>query len=168
MLQHVVLMNVVVPALIILMRGRLPQIARPAWPAATITQLVLLWGWHAPPVLDLAMQHWPIMVMMHASLVVAAAWFWWSILAITGAACWRAMLALLITAKLFCLLGALLVFAPRLLFAMPGQGAYHEMSQADQQLAGLIMLTACPLTYVAAGIAISAHWFLGMERQAHD
>jgi putative membrane protein len=36
---------------------------------------------------------------------------------------------------------------------------------ADQQLAGLIMLTACPLTYVGASIVFVARWFANLSEE---
>ena len=64
---------------------------------------------------------------------------------------WQAILALLVTGKLACLLGALLVFAPRPIYA----GPHHGFDLADQQMAGLLMLAACPMSYVLAGIVIA-------------
>jgi putative membrane protein len=60
--------------------------------------------------------------------------------------------------RLFCLLGAIFVFAPRPLFAHHG-----GVSLEDQQLAGLLMIVACPLTYVVAGTVIAARWVLALE-----
>ena len=39
---------------------------------------------------------------------------------------------------------------------------------ADQQLAGLLMITACPLTYVTAGVIIAARWVLELDGAAAD
>jgi putative membrane protein len=46
-----------------------------------------------------------------------------------------------------------MVFAPRRLFAA---GA---ITLSDQQTAALIMLVACPATYVLGGIIIAVRWF---------
>ena len=101
---------------------------------------------------------------MHASLSLAAAVFWAGIIAMPATGRWRAIFALLVTGKLFCLLGVLLVFAPRSVYDLPmSQGAVSLL--ADQQLAGLIMVGACPLTYVLAGVFIAARWFLALEAQ---
>jgi putative membrane protein len=121
---------------------------------ATTVQLIVLWAWHAPPALDAAMTSPPAAVAMKASLFAVAVWFWGAVLAHRGAGRWRSIFALLVTAKLFCLLGVVLVFAPRPLYG-------GEL--ADQQIAGLIMLGACPLTYVLAGIVIAARWLLELE-----
>jgi putative membrane protein len=105
---------------------------------------------------------------MQMSCFAAALWFWLAILADRSAMRWRALFALLITGKLFCLLGALLVFAPRLLYgdvAAHGlQVAGHDAALADQQLAGLLMLAVCPLTYVLAGVIIAAQWMSDLAR----
>jgi putative membrane protein len=72
------------------------------------------------------------------------------------------MFALLITGKLFCLLAALLVFSPRVLY--PDALAAHRHAPvaadllSDQHLAGLLMLVLCPLTYVLAGVLIAERW----------
>jgi putative membrane protein len=102
-------------------------------------------------------------LLMQASLATVALWFWLEILSDGGVRRWRALLALLLTGKLFCLLGVLLVFAPRLLY--PADAVAHGQplpdfagALADQHLAGLLMLLACPLTYVAAGVVIAALW----------
>jgi len=169
MLQHVVVMNVLVPAAVFGLSLRGPRGLWKTWPLATAAQLALLWGWHAPPTLAFAMAQPLAMAAMHLSLALAAFWFWASIASAPPTGRWRAIFALIVTGKLFCLLGALLVFAPRQLFDMGGH-AHHQTAGglADQQLAGLIMLTACPLSYVLIGIVISARWFLSLEREARN
>ncbi|GHA36105.1 cytochrome c oxidase assembly protein [Devosia pacifica] len=168
MIQHIVLMNVAVPALLLLLKPQPKREIWRSWPWATTAQLVLLWGWHSPPALSAASQSGLLMLGMHISLIAAAAWFWLAMFTMPATGKWRSILALLITGKLFCLLGALMVFSPRTLFGGMAH-AGHSMgasSLADQQLAGLIMLIACPLTYVAIGIVISARWFLALEAEA--
>lgn len=163
MLQHIALMNVAVPALVFFVLSYRSVALAKTWPFATAAQLALLWGWHSPPALAAAMAAPWVMMFMHLSLVLAAAWFWLAIASMPAVARWRSIFALLITGKLFCLLGALLVFSPRVLF-----GAHHGPmagALADQQMAGLIMLVACPLTYVLAGVWLTARWFLALEAQ---
>lgn len=168
MLQHIVLMNLLVPAVVFLLVGYRSEPLSRTWPFATAMQLALLWAWHAPPVLEAAMGSPLLMGLMHVSLVASAAWFWFAIASMPATGLWRSIFALLITGKLFCLLGALLVFSPRLLFGhMGGHGHAMAMSGSldDQQMAGLMMLIACPLTYVLAGVWITARWFLALEAQ---
>ena len=54
------------------------------------------------------------------------------------------------------MLGALLVFAPRPIYS----SGHHGFDLADQQLAGLLMLAACPLSYVLAAIVIAVETLL--------
>jgi putative membrane protein len=89
------------------------------------------------------------MVVMQVSLLMIATAFWTAVFARYRCSGWQAIVAVLVTGKLFCLLGALLVFSPRPLYAP------ELVSFADQQLAGLIMLTACPLTYVGVAFAMT-------------
>jgi putative membrane protein len=71
------------------------------------------------------------------------------------------LFALLVSGKLFCLLAVLLVFAPRFFYGAHGTHSHGGMpvdQLADQHLAGLLMLVVCPLSYVAAAVAIAAQW----------
>jgi putative membrane protein len=143
--------------------------ARASWlrslGATTAVQLALLWGWHAPGVFAAATGSGALMAMMHLSLFASAVWFWSTVIQATRRGDWSPLAALLVTGKLFCLLGLLLAFAPRALYAsaafiqscfQTGIGFAASPPVADQQLAGLLMLTACPLVYVTAAIAIAS------------
>jgi putative membrane protein len=171
MATHLLLMNAVAPLVALAVRGSArsstpgPSSTR-ALVAASVVQLALLWGWHTPPALAMRM---PVVhAVMQMSCFAAALWFWLAILADRSAMRWRALFALLITGKLFCLLGALLVFAPRLLYGgIATHGLHvadHDAALADQHLAGLLMLLVCPLTYVLAGVVIAAQWLSDLAR----
>ncbi len=101
---------------------------------------------------------------MQSSLLLAALLFWYSV--IFAEARWYSLLALLTTGKLFCLLGALLTFAPRPIYPqlreLYAQAGHFpvETALSDQQLAGLLMLVACPLIYVLASVVLAARWLL--------
>jgi putative membrane protein len=159
---HIVLMNLLAPLLavaVVAWSGRAMRTAsRQALTSATLFQIILLWGAHAPIVLALAMRDAPLHMAVQGALFGSSLLFWWAVLAQRDEHLWRSLFALLVTGKLFCLLGALLVFAPRLLY--PNLAAPHAgvVSLSDQQLAGLLMLIACPLSYVLAGVIISARW----------
>ena len=135
---------------------------------ATVLQLALLWTWHAPNLWGLALREPLVHALMQASLLAASLTFWLAILSEKGVFRWRSVVALLLTGKLSCLLGILLLFAPRLLFAVVSVGHDHVVTDgdamlADQRLAGLLMLMACPFCYVLAGIAIAAKWLQDLE-----
>ncbi|KUO56417.1 MAG: hypothetical protein APF80_13655 [Alphaproteobacteria bacterium BRH_c36] len=171
MLGHIALMNLVAPlAALALIRGKWVPTALPfaALAAATALQLLLLWGWHAPPVLTASLERPIIHFLASATLSISALWFWLAVFTISGARRWEAIAALLITGKLFCLLGALLIFAPRTLYVCaatsicaPGVPA----SLDDQQMAGVLMVVACPLTYVTAGVIIAARWLFELSQR---
>lgn len=176
MALHIVTMNLAVPLGVLLWR-RLPgsSHARSAAPwiaTASAVQLVFLWTWHLPPVLAYAVASPIGAAAMHISLLGAALWFWHSVIVAAERSNWRALGALLITGKLFCLLGVLLAFAARPLYpqaalAHAAHGAHFDpgMLLSDQQFAGLLMLIACPLTYVLAGVIIAARWIAQIERR---
>lgn len=151
MAVHLLLMNIAAPLLALV--GR--ELWRPSPSAyvlasATALQMIGLWLAHLPRVLSLA--HTPAtQTALHALLFILALWFWWNVLAPWGAARWRPLAALLLTGKLACLLGVLLVFAARPL--------YPDLTTiADQQQAGLWMVAACLFTYVLAAVALAAQW----------
>ena len=163
MLQHMVLMNLIVPGSIHVLRPIIPTTASRTWPLATAVQLVLLWGWHSPSALEAATSNPMIMLAMSTSLTAGATWFWLAIYTTPAGGHWRSIFALLVTGKLFCLLGALLVFAPRSLFSAIAHPHVFSESLADQQMAGLVMLVVCPLIYITAGLVLASRWFLRME-----
>ncbi|WEX10196.1 cytochrome c oxidase assembly protein [Chelativorans sp. AA-79] len=172
MAVHILAMNVAAPALVLAWRLVAPPRVKPPdarWigPAAAL-QVGLLWVWHLPLPLAFAYSVTGGEVLMHLSLFAAALWFWRAVLDEAEAARWRALGALLLTGKLFCLLGVLLTFAPRSLYLRAaelclGGRIAPEALLADQQLAGLMMLVACPLVYVLAGIIIAARWLREIE-----
>jgi putative membrane protein len=138
------------------------------WPA-TILQLALLWATHSPVLHHAAHGSSLILAGMHTALFIAALAFWTNI-ARPNVSRWQAMLALLISGKLACLLGVLLIFAPRPLFAATdAEHLGHAVASntavalSDQHLAGLLMIAACPLSYVLAAVVIAAQTLLSLD-----
>lgn len=167
MSSHIVLMNLAAPMLALsLASAGVTASPRPVHLAlATGIQIAVLWSWHMPDLLQWAhsdnASHLSMMLMLFAS----ALWYWMSILAQPAQDRWRAVLSLLITGKLFCILGILLTFSPALLYPSvhAGHGVHGSFAGiADQQLAGLLMLAACPATYVLAGVVLAARWLGGL------
>lgn len=176
MAYHILLMNALAPALASAFMAAfghraLGFAAARVLVAATVLQLALLWASHTPYLWGLASREPLVHVLMQASLLAASLTFWLAILAEKGVVRWRGVVALLLTGKLSCLLGVLLLFAPRLLYADVHVGHGQVVSDgdellADQRLAGLLMLIACPFCYVLAGIAIAAKWLQDLETTA--
>lgn len=158
MAEHIVLMNMAAPlAAWIDWRSRRDALEAPTLLAPTVLQIAVLWAAHSPPLAAAAHGDALARAAVSAGLFVVAFWFWRSAFGQRGAQRWKAVLAFLATAKLYCLLGALLVFAPRALYA---HAAHHAGAAAleDQQVAGLLMLAACGPSYVVAGVASAAVW----------
>lgn len=167
MAAHILLMNFFAPAVALWSVRSLPLVARRIRGLAvpTMVQLLLLWAWHAPPSLAAAMDHPTLHLTMQGSLAVAALWFWTTVVTATIGGQWRAITALLATSKLFCLLGVLLTFASHPLYpAMTHHGGTALDPLADQQLAGLLMLVACPLSYLVAAVVVASNWLLPSDQ----
>ncbi|THK39216.1 cytochrome C oxidase assembly protein [Ensifer sp. MPMI2T] len=177
MVMHILLMNVLAPmvaacACLVRPQGREP--ASGALAFATAAQILGLWMWHAPPLLARAFASVSIHLLLYGSLFLAAFLFWWVALRFRGNRRWKPILSLLVTSKLYCMLGVLFVFAPRTLFA--GIARHDpdtpppslDAALADQQLAGLLMLVVCPAVYVLGGIVLGARWLFAMEPDKND
>src|SRR5262245_26977152 len=108
MALHILLMNVVAPVLAIACSAGFPMTTDRGvslW-APTALQSGLLCAAHAPP-LQHAATNWPILQgLAHGVLLLAATLFWTLLLILPTQARWRAILPLLLTGKLSCLLGA--------------------------------------------------------------
>lgn len=164
MAAHIVLMNLLAPLVALLLGRRTSRRVAAALGPATLVQLLLLWALHLPGVTAAAYALLPHAA-MQALLFAAALWFWLAVFATAGERRWRALLALLVTSKLFCLLGVLLTFAPRPLYE---HGTGHAVTMADQQLAGLLMIVACPASYLLAAVVIAVRWLRVLERDAAE
>lgn len=163
MLWHIALMNALAPALAYSLRARLPASLETSIFFAAALQIALLWGWHSPAALAAAMQHPAGGLTMQVSLFLSALWFWGAVVTTGRRGRWRALVALLLSGKLFCLLGALFVFSRSALYSVPETLiASPDAAIAHQQLAGLLMLAICPLTYGGAAIALAVRWFGGI------
>jgi putative membrane protein len=165
MIAHILAMNVVAPlAALAWLAARSDRRPARALAPATALQIVLLWGWHLPAAMGIAAASAWASGAMLLSLLAAAAWFWWSVFGAPAEARWRALGALLVTGKLFCLLGVLLTFAPRAIYGAHVPHTAPGNAVADQQLAGLIMLAACPLTYTLTAVFLAYRWLVAIDR----
>lgn len=169
MLQHLLTMNG--GALLLALAGMPPLLARrvarprsaatgsihrPARVLALVTglQVTLLYLWHLPAIYTATHGSEILTIAMQGSLFAIALAFW-HFIAAQRIALWVRIACLLATGKLFCLLGAIYVFARRPLYGLTGG---HMDALADQQLAGLLMVSACALIYVAAAISLFVAW----------
>lgn len=165
MVQHLMIMNVAAPMLASLLPNRRALGGLGGLCAAGALQMVTLWAWHAPAAQAFFGASPAADFVATLILFAAALWFWKAVLAGAAAGGWRSVGALLLTGKLACLLGALLVFAPRDLYAAlaPAWCGSGPPTLADQQLAGLLMITACPLSYLVAGTTLAGRLLLSLH-----
>jgi putative membrane protein len=160
MLLHLVVMNVLAPLLALVWGGRLaPAGPNGIW-IAGLLQILLLWAWHAPALQQATANSAVWQLALSVLLALSAVAFWSAVIAAAPSSGWRALAALMLTGKLACLLGALLIFAQRDLYGLPGLALAlcrtGPSTLADQQLAGLLMITACPLSYLIASVVLAA------------
>ncbi len=160
MIQHVLVMNVAARLfatawLTTAMMGGAPWLAIVAG-----LQVTALLGWHAPPVVAAAHHDVAMQVLMQVSLFAVALLFWRAVLARRGRDAWPSIIALLVNAKVLCLLGVVLVFAQRPLYGVHGVPEHWGLSAlADQQFAGLAMIASCTLFYVATAMSLFVGWY---------
>lgn len=131
---------------------------------ASMLELVLVWGWHAPALHHAARtQSWAF-VLEQGSFLIAGIFLWVS--ALGGTAQVRRLRAtggvtgLLLTAMHMTLLGALLALTPRELYQHhhAAQGGHEPWLSPlhDQQLGGAIMLLVGGIAYLTGGLGLAA------------
>lgn len=154
--HHMTLVLVIAPLLAFGLGRRLDRLPAPVWTSTTMAALVF-WIWHAPNAYGAALSSVPVYALMQFSLAASAVLFW-TALRRTSAA--QALAALLVTTVQMGLLGALITFASRPMYAP------HFLSTLpwgvspleDQQLAGLTMWAPGSLGYLFAAVWIGWRW----------
>ncbi|PZX18806.1 putative membrane protein [Palleronia aestuarii] len=156
MIRHMALVAVVPPLIVL---------AWPVWPelptglvlVAAAVEFALVWGWHLPGALIYARSDGVGLVLEQGSFLAAGILVW------SGSLAAREPLAgaggLLLTAMHMTLLGALLVLAPRPLYA------FCTPTLESQQLGGILMLAIGTPIYLAGGLWLAGR-ALGMPQGA--
>lgn len=121
----------------------------------------VLWAWHVPALYAAALSHDPIYWLMQLSLLASAIAFW---SAVRQAAVPAAVAALLANMVQMGLLGAILTFTSKPLYAphFLSTAAWGYTPLEDQQLGGLVMWAPAAALYLFAALFISWRW-LGQE-----
>ncbi|HZM33934.1 MAG TPA: cytochrome c oxidase assembly protein [Burkholderiales bacterium] len=170
MAQHLVLMNVAAPLLVLgsplsAMLRALPLawrrpaarlVPRPGLVAATLLQLLVLWAWHVPSTLALALESDTLHITMHATLLAAALYFWTAVLRPREARYWAPIAALLLTLKVTGMVCIVLLLQPGSLYPVYGDAA-------DQQIGWGIMMIIGTASYLGAAVALAAAWLARLE-----
>ncbi|MBC8130250.1 MAG: cytochrome c oxidase assembly protein [Rhizobiaceae bacterium] len=142
--------------------------------AASFAEFVVIWGWHAPALHDAARVEMPLFVAEQASFLLAGLFVWATALGTaeegprgkTGAggdtsglgARAAGVAGLLMTSMHMTLLGALLLFSPRPLYACADlcSPAASMTPLEDQALGGVIMLVVGGAAYLTGGLVLLA------------
>lgn len=146
-LHHLLLIAAAAP----LIAAALPWRAGRASQAAFLIHAAVLWLWHAPGPYAWALASVPGYWLMEATLTLAAVWLWQVAL---RAAPGVGIALLAGTTMQMGLLGALLVFAGRPLFAphLATTEPFGLSALEDQQLAGLLMWVPAAAPYLAVAL----------------
>ena len=150
--HHLLLIGVAAP-LLVLSRpsaaARLPGDLT-IWTAA---QTLAIWLWHAPPAYEAALSSDLVYWTMQLALIASAVGFW---AAIRRAPAPSAAIALVVTMLQMGLLGAIITFAGRPLYAphLLTTSAWGLSPLQDQQIAGLVMWIPASAIYLAAALLL--------------
>jgi putative membrane protein len=128
--------------------------------AASIIELMVVWGWHAPALHHAARRESGVFLLEQATFLGAGLLLWLAAVGgtrITGD--WRAgagVGALLFTSIHMTLLGALFALTPRPLYSHSTDAWFGLSPLADQQLGGAIMLLIGGASYLIGGLWLTA------------
>ncbi len=195
MLQHVILMLVAAPLLVLgapvlpilwalpmRARRRVGQWGRLRVVKGTVTLLTLpvvawvlhataMWGWHVPAAYQATLTNDAVHALQHLSFTASALLFWWVVAqagrrhAIGYGA--AALMVFTITIQSG-VLGALLTVSPTLLYPVYSRTAvlWGLTPLEDQQLGGLIMWVPASVIYLGATLVLVAAWLRRAEHRA--
>jgi putative membrane protein len=149
---------------------RLPWLAITAPLAAWLIHALALWLWHIPAAFQAALAHEGIHALQHASFLIGALLYWWSVIGNAPERHRGAAMASLFTTMIHTgALGALLTLSPVAWYpAYAGRTlAFGLDPLEDQQLGGLVMWIPAGLAYVACGLATASRWLRRDGRVGH-
>ena len=131
---------------------------------ASVVELVVVWGWHAPALHELARRVPAALALEQGSFLLAGVLVWLSAFGgdpRDGRRRAAGIVALVLTSMHMTLLGALLALPPRPLYAHTAGVAWLTPLH-DQQLGGAIMLVVGSIVYLLGGLRLTAGLLLGV------
>jgi putative membrane protein len=154
--HHMALVLVLAPLLAFGLEPWLRRLPAPLW-TATAVAAVVFWTWHVPSPYAAALSSVAVYALMQFSLLGSALAFW---VAVRRSAPAAALAAILVTTVVMGLLGALITFAPRPLYAphFASSLAWGVAPLEDQQLAGILMWAPGSIAYLLAAVWIGWRW----------
>ena len=155
-IHHIALVLVMAPLLAFGLEPRLRRLPVSLW-SATAVAAVTFWTWHAPAPYAAALSSDLIYALMQCTLLASALAFW---IAVRRSGATAAIGAILATTMSMGLLGALITFAGRPLYAphFASTLSWGVAPLEDQQLAGITMWAPGSIAYLAAAMWIGWHW----------
>ncbi|MGQ3095668.1 MAG: cytochrome c oxidase assembly protein [Roseateles sp.] len=164
--HHIALVLGVAPLLAHGLQGGLSRLPTPLW-SSTAVAAACFWTWHAPAPYAAALSSTVVYALMQLTLLASATVFW---LAVRRAAPAAAMGAILATTVQMGLLGALITFAARPLYAphFASTLSWRVAPLADQQLAGLTMWAPGSIAYLVAAMWIGWRWMRAERAREPD
>jgi putative membrane protein len=154
--HHIALVLVMAPLLAFGADPWLRRLPVPLWTSTAIAT-VTFWAWHAPAPYAAALSSDGVYAMMQFTLLGSAIAFWVAVRRCEPVA---AMGAVLVTTLSMGLLGALITFAARPLYAphLESTLSWGISPLEDQQLAGITMWAPGSIAYLAAAMWIGWRW----------
>ena len=155
-IHHIALVLAMAPLLAFGLEPWLRRIPTSLW-STTAIAVVTFWTWHAPAPYAAALTSDWIYALMQLTLLASALAFW---IAVRRAGATAAMGAILATTVSMGLLGALITFAGRPLYAphFASTLSWGVSPLEDQQLAGITMWAPGSIAYLAAAMWIGWRW----------
>lgn len=186
MTMHMGVVAVAAPLLALgLARGRMdpvsrgPRLFHPI--AATVVEMAVVWGWHAPGLHHFARSGWMGLALEQGMFLTAGLLVWLSAFGgeRDGRRAAAGVVGLLVTAMHMTLLGALLALATRPIYhgaedvgageLVVGVMPFAGLSPLeDQHLGGAIMLLVGGIAYLAGGLYLSAAVLRGTGETADE
>ncbi len=127
--------------------------------------------WHLPLPYDFAIRHQPVHDLEHASFLAAALAFWAIVIAPDGKRALGYVASMFFVLSFgfeMSLIGAILTFAPRVIYSVHAHTttAYGLTPLQDQQLAGVVMWVLANLSHLGTLCVLILAWFRESERRA--
>jgi putative membrane protein len=168
MTMHMLVVAVAAPLIALSMSGSSWDVSKSspilfAAIPASVGELIIVWGWHAPALHRFARQEVLGLMLEQSSFFLAGLWVWLSCLNPDRRG--AGIIGLLLTSMHMTLLGALLGLAPRPLYSHH-HGSLNLSALDDQQLGGAIMLVVGGIVYMWGGVELGRQ--LLKEARSHS
>jgi len=125
--------------------------------ATSVSEMAVVWGWHAPPLHEAAATHLPVFALEQASFLAAATLLWTACIAAAGTGGRMVGAAALLFAFMhMAMFGVLLALAPNLIYSPQFcLGSFGFQPLEDQQFAGALMATVGATPCLAGGCILA-------------